>query len=557
MSKTGTKKLVQSPIKSISLNCPKTSLVKFRSQKELPSKLKLIKFHTVKLSAPGPIYVKGTSSTDLFYQPKLNKTKSVFLLKDAVHNKEWLQRARENLIHELSVYLNASNSLAVELPPPLTQYKYYLGKGNNSSLIKQCLNLRPWWVQVEEDQLFNANFVWTQFKNTEFFRYLPKAYERLKSINHSLLGKSLVLNTLFEDFTFISKQVDISNLSYDLITKSKYFITFDPNYRIDPGTSKMQNKLQHNQHLSDKKYLYKNMKEYYTNKSKDVFDKLPLTFHIDTGSLDYIQFLNYAQQHPNTLWIVKPGENTNRGSGIFVTNKVSQILNEVKVALSPGSKHTFIIQKYIEKPFLINKRKFDIRLYTLVTSINRVFQAYFYNEGYLRTTSKAYNANDLENKFIHLTNDAIQNKCEDYGKFEGGNKLSYKDFQRYLDNKKFQINFIEQILPKIKKIVKDSIKATYNKLNSEHCSLNFEIFGYDFLLDQNLKPWLLEVNTNPCLELSSTNLARIIPAMLENAMKIVVDPLFPEPRGNLRKVTRIDSLPENKFELIFHQYFVE
>ena len=557
MSKTGGKKLVQSPIKSILLNCPKTSFVRFRSQKDLPSKLNLVKFHSVKLSAPGPIYVKGTTSTDLFYQPKLNKAKSGCLLKDAVHNKEWLQRARENLIQELSVYLNASNCLSVELPLPLTQYKYYLGKGNNSSLIKQCLNLRPWWVQVEEDQLFNANFIWTQFKNTEFFRYLPKAYERLKSINHGLLGRTLVLNTLFEDMTFISKQVDISNLSYDLLTKSKYFITFDPNYRIDPGTSKIQNKLQHNQHLSDKKYLYKNMKEYYLSKSKDVFDKLPLTFHIDTGSLDYFQFLNYSQQHPNTLWIVKPGENTNRGSGIFVTNKVSKILSEVKEALKPESKHTFIIQKYIEKPFLINKRKFDIRLYTLVTCINRVFQAYFYSEGYLRTTSKAYNANDLENKFIHLTNDAIQNKCEDYGKFEGGNKLSYKDFQRYLDNKKIQVNFAETILPKIKKIVQDTVKATYTKLNSEHCLLNFEIFGYDFLLDNNLKPWLLEVNTNPCLELSSTNLARIIPAMLENAMKIVIDPLFPEPRGNLRKATRIDSLPENKFELIFHQYFVE
>ncbi len=34
---------------------------------------------------------------------------------------------------------------------------------------------------------------------------------------------------------------------------------------------------------------------------------------------------------------------------------------------------------------------------------------------------------------IHLTNDAVQKKCEDYGKFEPGNKLSFSDFQRYLD----------------------------------------------------------------------------------------------------------------------------
>ena len=34
---------------------------------------------------------------------------------------------------------------------------------------------------------------------------------------------------------------------------------------------------------------------------------------------------------------------------------------------------------------------------------------------------------------IHLTNDAVQKKGEDYGKFEAGNKLSYADFQAYLD----------------------------------------------------------------------------------------------------------------------------
>lgn len=28
---------------------------------------------------------------------------------------------------------------------------------------------------------------------------------------------------------------------------------------------------------------------------------------------------------------------------------------------------------------------------------------------------------------------------------------------------------------------------------------NFEIFGLDFMLDYHLKPWLIEINTNPCL----------------------------------------------------------
>lgn len=50
------------------------------------------------------------------------------------------------------------------------------------------------------------------------------------------------------------------------------------------------------------------------------------------------------------------------------------------------------------------------------------------------------------------------------------------------------------------------------------------------MIDQNFKVWLIEVNTNPCLELSSPLLARIIPSMIENALKIGLDPLFPPPR---------------------------
>lgn len=47
----------------------------------------------------------------------------------------------------------------------------------------------------------------------------------------------------------------------------------------------------------------------------------------------------------------------------------------------------------------------------------------------------------------------------------------------------------------------------------------FEIFGLDFMIDENFKVWLIEVNTNPCLELSSALLSKILPAMVDNCFK--------------------------------------
>jgi hypothetical protein len=128
---------------------------------------------------------------------------------------------------------------------------------------------------------------------------------------------------------------------------------------------------------------------------------------------------------------LKPGENTNQGFGIHVAKEYSEIKGFIESYSrddSNSSLRTCIVQKYIHNPLLIHRRKFDIRTYAMLTSINGNLKGYTYEEGYLRTSCGVYNTKNLANRTVHLTNDAVQKQSEDYGKFESGNKLGYTDF---------------------------------------------------------------------------------------------------------------------------------
>jgi hypothetical protein len=92
------------------------------------------------------------------------------------------------------------------------------------------------------------------------------------------------------------------------------------------------------------------------------------------------------------------------------------------------------------------------------------------------------------------------------------------------------------------------------KLDPKRRANCFEIFGYDFMIDADFIVYLIECNTNPCLELSCPLLARIIPAMLDSAFRMAVDPLFPPPDFNMaKKNTLHEIMPINKFELVFDE----
>jgi hypothetical protein len=497
-----------------------------------------------------------------------NEAKSI-PLKDALRDAYWGAAGRDAIKKEFARVINASNGVNVSVPASGEHlYKYYIGPGNNAALIDQLLKGKKWWSRVKT--MSESNLVWSQRKEQAYLSSIPSVSPWEGQVCAGPHCFFCPLRCRSEGCLHPCN-VDVSSLHIDLIALSDSYRSLEATKTLKAEEMRLHNKLECNYNLANKKALYLNMKRYYSARGMDYLRSLPLTFHVSHGETDpeFVQFIA-AFKHfeeikrrgkwrnsdtSHNLWIVKPGENSNQGRDITVASMLEHVKTEVRRTSSPhsGRPRTYIIQKYIERPFLYKKRKFDIRCYSLITSINGVIQGYYYPEGYIRTSSKEFDLKSVWDLYVHLTNDAVQKHSEDYGKYEPGNKLTYGEFQRYLELRYADIapSFQLITLPRIRELVKDTIMATFRKLDPSRHNATFEVFGYDFMLETDLRPLLIEVNTNPCLELTSAPLLKVIPRMLEGAFRIVLDSIFPEPPNPVKKSS--ESLPENRWELLFNE----
>ena len=181
-----------------------------------------------------------------------------------------------------------------------------------------------------------------------------------------------------------------------------------------------------------------------------------------------------------------------------------------------------IVQKYLDNPLLYKKRKFDIRCYVLVDSNLNVF---FCREGHLKSSSEFYDIN-TKNKFIHITNHSLQKKSAKFEQYEYGNEMSYADFKKFMEEEEIPIEKFNKMIEDMKILVKISFKSVGNKLIKVNPVLCFEIFGYDFILDSDFRPWILEINNNPGLGISSPVIQRLIPRMFDDALRLTIDKIF-------------------------------
>jgi hypothetical protein len=223
---------------------------------------------------------------------------------------------------------------------------------------------------------------------------------------------------------------------------------------------------------------------------------MPETYiYPEEKNLIYNKFNNYTLNLTD-LWIVKPS-NLYAGQGITILDSIEKIeLNE------------FVITKYIINLDLINEKKYDLRLHVLISGL-KPLRIYFYSEGFARIAAEKFNLDEnfISNKFVHLTNIAINKNNKKYKKVHNINDKNANTYTILMYENYLKTHNIEwyDIRKKIKDIIIKSIISLYRILTEEIKKQNvsdnnfYTLLGYDILITNKFEPVLIEINDNPTM----------------------------------------------------------
>ena len=299
--------------------------------------------------------------------------------------------------------------------------------------------------------------------------------------------------------------------------------------------------------------LIENVETIYDNNYDSYFRdkemKNNLTKTIGSNTLIEIPDTHYNSKN---MWVIKP-LNLCRGKCIQIVNnfkQMSTVLNKYKNGVDynftekeidvnekeekeeKNKKYgrkvyncdRIIIQKYIENPLLYKSRKCDIRIWVLITHQMKV---YFFKEGHFKTCSIEYDINS-KSAYNHITNYSFQKYNNNFEKFEIGNEVPFFEFQKFLDENYPDKNYkvYKDLTDKMKEIIIMTTRSIRYQINKNERNYQFEILGYDFMLDANFNLFLIEINDNPGIEESSPWIKIIVPRMLDDALRLTLDQLF-------------------------------
>jgi tubulin polyglutamylase TTLL1 len=233
-------------------------------------------------------------------------------------------------------------------------------------------------------------------------------------------------------------------------------------------------------------------------------------------------------------YIIKIGHSAHRASGLFLFNQTEE--DWVRETYENGKKcgevpNSLLAQKYVSNPLLLDKEnKFDFRIYMLVASVNPLIV--YYHDGFLRLSLQKYDKFSQEIN-VHFTNTHLSKELFELAKeqkeYRGMTEAELREYQMW------SMEDLSEHLNEIGKVndtdwLDNYLRPTFQKAfihtvrMSEHSFLKhsgmWEMFGLDFLLDDNLNLWFIECNASPQLIGTSDEKTKFLVRMLTDMFEI-------------------------------------
>jgi tubulin monoglycylase TTLL3/8 len=252
----------------------------------------------------------------------------------------------------------------------------------------------------------------------------------------------------------------------------------------------------------------------------------------------YLVFYDFNGKR--NIWIVKPGRKS-RGRGIQCFSNFNRLMTYTHLS----RREYWVAQKYCENPLVIHKRKFDIRQWVLVMDYEPLI-IFFYKEAYLRFCGVDFRLDDVGNRFMHLSNNCVQKHSKNFGEDDlfVGNMWHTDTFREWLQQNVGYDAWTEKLQPAMIDIVRRSLKCGQDAVVARKNS--FELFGYDFVVDEHLNPWLLEINSSPDFSYSTPITEALVKEVSEDMVKVTVDWV-----QNCRNRKGSATCDIGKFELVY------
>lgn len=295
----------------------------------------------------------------------------------------------------------------------------------------------------------------------------------------------------------------------------RHFLCENQRYNHIPG----------NLYLNFKDIMANSMRKYaknFVNREKcfEPWEIMPETFDM----YDKVQCLEFADRVNSSNsteidWILKISRYSHNGEGLILLDPATA----KNIANEPNGcpfKNKLIVQKYIKNTLLINKHKFDFRAYLIIANMDPLIL--LYHDGYVKFSIEEYDLDSLD-LAVHLTNTNIAkqkaNTLNNSEEIMQDQSWSFKKFTSFMENTgKVDENWISQFRGQIKAIMLHCVKMNLDKLL--HHPRVFEMFGFDFMLDENMHLWYLETNLTPSISSSSDEKKEVNTQMIKKLIDI-------------------------------------